>query len=146
MRCNHWAVAALLLACTAIAVPYLATHGLLLLAFALQRGFSLVCHQHPDRCFWIFGAPVAVCARCLGIYLGAAIGFMLRTSRPLAFRLLLFAATLNALDVTTELIGLHGNWMVVRFVLGLGLGATAALLISSSVQLRDMPPAAAVTT
>jgi uncharacterized membrane protein len=104
----------------------------MLVAFALQRGFSLVCHQHPDRCFWLFGAPVAVCARCLGIYLGAAVSLLLHTSRQIALRLLIGAAALNALDAATELAGVHGNWLDVRFVLGLLLGSAGALLISSS--------------
>jgi len=32
--------------------------------------FSHVCHQIPERCFFIFGYPLTVCARCLGIYTG----------------------------------------------------------------------------
>lgn len=36
--------------------------------------FSPVCHQIPSRCFFIFGNPLAVCARCLGIYLGFLAG------------------------------------------------------------------------
>ncbi|HKD76997.1 MAG TPA: DUF2085 domain-containing protein, partial [Ktedonobacterales bacterium] len=58
----------LLLVLTVIAVPYLLTHGWPVVAIALHGGFALVCHQQPGRSFWIFGAPVAVCARCLGIY------------------------------------------------------------------------------
>jgi uncharacterized membrane protein len=82
----------------------------------------------------MFGAPIAVCARCLGIYLGATIGLLLRTSRRIAFRLLIAAAAFNFLDGAAELASLHGNWMATRFVLGLLLGAGAALLISSSMQ------------
>jgi len=36
--------------------------------------FSPVCHQAPDRCFLVLGHPLAVCARCLGIYLGCLVG------------------------------------------------------------------------
>jgi uncharacterized membrane protein len=103
------------------------------MAFALRRALALICHQRPERSFWLFGAPVAVCARCLGIYLGAARGLLLRTSRRIALQLLIAAVTLNILDGLTELTGLHGNWMMVRFVLGLALGASGALLISSSM-------------
>jgi uncharacterized membrane protein len=107
-----------------LAVPYFLTHHLGPVGVALQHGFALVCHQRTERCFWIFGAPVAVCARCLGIYVGAAIGLLTRTSRSLA---------INGFDAVTELAGLHGNWMGVRFGLGLMLGAVGALLISSSI-------------
>jgi uncharacterized membrane protein len=116
----------------AIAVPWLFAHRSFALALALERGFALICHQRPQRCFWIFGGAVAVCARCLGIYLGAASGLLFRTSRTLALRLLIVAAALNLLDAITELAGLHGNCLAVRFVFGLILGAAAALLISSA--------------
>jgi uncharacterized membrane protein len=132
VRWNGWALVPLALVASVIAVPYFLTHGFLPVAFALQRGFALVCHQRPERSFWIYGAPVAVCARCLGIYLGAALGWLLRTSRRIALRLLIVAAALNLLDVVTEFAGLHGNWMAVRFALGVALGAAGGLLISSA--------------
>ena len=130
---NAWALAPLALVAAVLAAPYFLTHGFFIIAFALHRGFALICHQRPERSFWIFGAPVAVCARCLGIYLGAAIGLLLRTSRRVAMNILIAAASMNALDVVTELAGLHGNWMAVRFVLGIALGAAFGLLISSAI-------------
>jgi len=39
--------------------------------------FSPVCHQIPSRSFHILGQPLAVCARCLGIYLGFLGGIVL---------------------------------------------------------------------
>src|SRR5262245_8646685 len=33
---------------------------------------SLVCHQRPERSVHLFGVQMPVCARCLGIYAGAA--------------------------------------------------------------------------
>ena len=132
LQTNAWALVPLALATAAVIAPYCFTHGLLYPAFALQHGFALVCHQRPDRCFWVFGAPVAVCARCLGIYLGAAAGLVMRTSRAVAIRLLLIAAALNLVDVVTEYAGLHGNWMIARFGLGMMLGVAGALLIAAS--------------
>jgi uncharacterized membrane protein len=123
--------------CAAMATPYLLTHGALI-GLALRRGFALVCHRRPERSFWLFGGSVAVCARCLGIYLGAAIGVLFRTTRRVAVRFLIAAAALNFLDAASELAGLHGNWLGVRFALGLALGASAALLISSSTSLSKI--------
>ena len=54
-------------------------------------------------------------------------------SRTIALRLLVAAAAVNLLDVSSELAGLHGNWLGVRFALGFVLGIGGALLISSSV-------------
>jgi hypothetical protein len=48
--------------------------------------------------------------------------------------LLIVAATLNLLDAVSELAGLYGNWLGVRFALGLALGVTGAIMISSSMQ------------
>jgi uncharacterized membrane protein len=107
-------------------------HGSVI-GLVLRQGFALVCHQRPERSFWIFGGSAAVCSRCLGIYVGAALGLLLRTTRTIAVRLLLAATALNVLDAATEFAGLHDNFLAVRFALGLVLGASGALLISSSV-------------
>ncbi len=36
--------------------------------------FSPLCHQIPSRSFIIYGFPLAVCSRCLGIYMGFFLG------------------------------------------------------------------------
>ena len=41
------------------------------------RFFSPVCHQISERSFFLFGYPLAVCTRCLGIYTGCLMGFIL---------------------------------------------------------------------
>ena len=138
-RWTWWTLVPLTFVAAVVAAPYFLTHGLLAMGLALERGFAIVCHQRPERSFWIFGAEMAVCSRCLGIYLGAAVGLLFRTSRRIALRLLIAAAAVNLLDTMTELAGLHGNWLAIRFVFGLLLGGTAALLISSSVSRAEIP-------
>ena len=44
------------------------------LATLLYAAGSFICHQRPERSFHIDAAQLPVCARCLGIYAGAAIG------------------------------------------------------------------------
>jgi uncharacterized membrane protein len=51
------------------AAPYLWSRGGRL-ALVFYACFSSVCHQIPERSFWVFGHPMAVCARCFGIYAG----------------------------------------------------------------------------
>ncbi len=128
---KRWPLLPLALAASACAVPWLMSH-LPALALALQRGFSLVCHQHADRSFAMFGGTVAICSRCLGIYLGASAGLLLRVPRQLAWRFLLTALAANLIDWTAELAGLHGNWMFTRFALGAALGLAGAMLAANS--------------
>lgn len=142
--CWQFSVLGAALACAAIAPPYMFRHGLATASYILRQGFALVCHQRPERSFFLLGAPVAVCTRCLGIYIGAAMGLLLRTSRSLALRLLVAATSLNALDALAENLGLHGNQPEVRFLLGLLLGIAGALLISSSISRSSEPQARAL--
>ncbi len=39
--------------------------------------FSLICHQIPERSFFLNGCQLPVCARCLGIYFGIFAGGLL---------------------------------------------------------------------
>ena len=140
LRWTWWTLVPLTLVAAVVAAPYFLTHGFLAIGLAVERGFAIVCHQRPERSFWISGGSMAVCSRCLGIYLGAAVGLLLRTSRRIALRLLIAAAALNLFDAMTELAGLHGNWLAIRFAFGLLLGSAAALLISSSVAATATSP------
>jgi uncharacterized membrane protein len=138
LRWSWWLSAPFALAFAALAVPWLRAQSPAL-ALALQRGFALVCHQNPGRSFVLFGAPVAVCARCLGIYFGAAVGLVINTSRRLAMRRLLVAVAFNLADWIAELAGLHGNWTLARCALGLALGASAAMLVIASDDEAKIP-------
>lgn len=42
-------------------------------AFVVYSFGSAICHQRPERSFQLFTAPLPVCARCTGLYLGAAV-------------------------------------------------------------------------
>jgi uncharacterized membrane protein len=126
-----------LLAGAAISAPYLALGGYGTFTFLIFLFFSPVCHQDPERSFWIFGAPVAVCARCLGIYLGAAAGAWIPAPRRMLLSGLGLFAALNLADVLTEAAAWHGNWKLTRFLLGALLGLAAGSLVAYSMQ-RDV--------
>jgi predicted membrane protein DUF2085 len=124
-------VIAMSLAAAAVAAPLLARDHLLA-AYFLRRCFALVCHQDPARSFWIAGAPLAICVRCLGIYLGVSAGAFLRTSRGFALQLCAIAAALNIFDVLAEAATLHGNLPLPRFLLGLAAGLVRGALLRAS--------------
>ena len=54
------------------------------------------CHQRPDRCFELGGYYVGVCARCIGIYFGIVVGFLLLRWRSHFARLVVCASALLA--------------------------------------------------
>ncbi len=121
-----------ILAAMALAAPMLwRDHALA--AWAITQFFAFTCHQDPARSFWLAGAPVAVCARCLGIYLGAAAGAWFTMSRRSALFILMTAAAVNALDLVAEAAQLHGNWPGLRFTLGLALGVAISALVISAI-------------
>jgi uncharacterized membrane protein len=69
-------LAAILWTALALLAP-LATAGQWALAPMFYALFEPICHQSPERCFFFMGEPLAVCARCLGLYSGFWLGLVL---------------------------------------------------------------------
>lgn len=110
--------------------PWLAAKGSAEAARAVYAIFSPVCHQLPGRCFALFGRPMAVCVRCLGIYAGFAAGTLLypliRGFRPAALpsaRVFGLAILPMALDGLGGVLGLWRSPIGVRAATGLVWGA-----------------------
>lgn len=104
---------------------------------------SLVCHQRPERSFHLGQAQVPVCARCYGIYLGAAFGALcvltftsafksmaLRRTRAEMRNVLLVSAAPTAITWTSEFAGLWAPSNVTRFIAALPLGIAVALTVN----------------
>jgi uncharacterized membrane protein len=108
-------------------------------AASLYATGARICHQRPERCFWIHGRPMPVCARCAGLYAGAAF------AAPLALvwaaqlsgrraRLIAAAAALPTLVTwTLEMAGLAHPSNTVRLIAGLPLGFAVAWLVLSTM-------------
>jgi uncharacterized membrane protein len=99
---------------------------------------SMVCHQLPARSFQLWSMQMPVCARCTGIYLGAALAAtiaglcdharVLRHARSL----LIAAATPTALTLVFEwTTGVPpANW--IRAAAGAPLGVVVAIVVVSA--------------
>jgi len=62
--------------------------------------FFMMCHQLPERSFFLFGMQFPVCARCVGTYLGSTLGGMLALS-PLGARMPKLLSSKKMLAVMT---------------------------------------------
>ena len=102
----------------------------------LYRSFSYVCHQNPDRSFFVAGHPFAVCSRCTGLYAGFAFATLLyplvrslrRTEAPPRKWLFIAAAPL-AIDLTVNFLGIWENTHSSRFITGALLGAVSVFYV-----------------
>ena len=122
---------------TAPALPVPAGAGLYLVG-------SLICHQLPERSFHLDGYQLPVCARCLGIYAGAAVvacvGCVRWCRAPLARwgaarlrRMAIASALPTVVTVAAEWTGVWAASNVTRAIAGVSLGAGAALVVVGAV-------------
>jgi uncharacterized membrane protein len=111
------------------------------LAGALYALGSRICHQRPERSFHLLAAQLPVCARCLGIYAGAAAGSLLATSARirssasrLSPRMLLLGGSIpTALTLVLEWSGAWGATNLARAAAGLPLGFVIVLVVAQGV-------------
>ncbi len=99
-------------------------------AALFYAAFAPVCHQRPERSFFASGYPLAVCGRCLGIYLGFLAGVLVfpwlgrRFGGRVPPARLLIALTLPiGFDAAGNLLGLWASGNAVRLATGFVWGA-----------------------
>ena len=91
---------------------------------------AAICHQRPERSFAVDARPLAVCARCFGLYLSGAAGavgaWMAARSLPQHTRLLLVVTAIPTLaTIPIEWLGLSPLSNGIRAAAALPLGAAA---------------------
>jgi uncharacterized membrane protein len=116
--------------------PWLEANGHSTIAAVVYAAFSGICHQRPDRSFFLCGHPLAVCARCFGVYAGGLVGFLIY---PLVRRLndktlpwrgwIVIAGLPMIIDAISGLLGLFPNTFLSRFVTGALAGSVIAFYL-----------------
>src|SRR6266545_1431564 len=103
---------------------------------AIYRAFSYVCHQIPERSFFIAEHQFAVCARCTGLYAGFTIATvvypMVRSLTQIEAphrKWLFLAAAPLAFDFALGFFGVWNNTHFSRFATGALLGAVAVFYV-----------------
>ena len=134
-----------------VMVPYLLAHetgGRVVLtasAGAYLAG-SVICHQRPDRSFRLWGVQMPVCARCAGLYLGAAVGALLagvprrggRGTAHTASRAIRMMVLGAAIPTAATWLGEAVGWLPfadgVRAAAAVPLGAAVAWVVSLAIR------------
>ena len=128
--------------------PHATPIGAALVIAAYAIG-GVICHQLPERSYHLWTAQMPVCARCAGIYCGAAMAAIFLSAAPLKrrptsigdarhVRVILLAAALPTLatlvyEWTTGHMPAHS----IRAAAGAPLGATVAWMALRSMPRRD---------
>jgi uncharacterized membrane protein len=132
MKAAWWTLGALLMGWAA---------ALFLAPEALSPFCAFICHQRPERSFHLGSVQMPVCARCTGLYVGAALALPLATvigsglASDRARKVFLIAALPTALSWTLEFAGIAAFSNVARFIAAVPLGLVAAWLVLGA--LRD---------
>lgn len=124
-----------------VGAPLAASGGQESAAFVIYQGLKVVCHQMPERAYWLAGHPLAVCARCFGIYAGFTVAVLLY---PLAARgwrrataftatprreWLILALAPTTIDFALGITGVWANTHSSRALTGAWLGAWMAFYV-----------------
>jgi uncharacterized membrane protein len=121
----------------------------LFFAFVYAAG-SVICHQLPERSFFLDGRQLPVCARCTGLYLSAAAGFLgwciwkategwprFALSPRLALAIVIGAALPTALSYFTGIAGIWDGSNLTRALLAVPLGLSAGAVVAT-VATKDL--------
>ena len=103
--------------------------------------FSGICHQQPDRCFLLKGLPMAVCARCFGLYAGFIPGLLASAYIPRFRNLMLGHPRLLILFVLPMLIDLllpNTHWS--RFITGMAASFPVAVFVHQAIDQIHLKP------
>jgi len=101
--------------------------------------FRFLCHGKPERCFYLWGTPMPICARCTAIYGGAVIALLLFPLLPhvtefTARWTMYVLATPMAIDGLTQLTTLRESTNSLRLVTGFLAGSAFVFWALTAVE------------
>ena len=123
-----------------VVAPVAAANGHNTTARGIYGAFAVLCHQIPERSYFIDGHQFAVCARCTGVYGGFTlmlllyplIGSLKNTVTPPRSWLFLAAIPL-AIDVGVNVAGFWQNTHTSRLLTGALLGGAAVFYVMPGI-------------
>ena len=133
-----------------VVAPVAAASGYSTVARGIYGAFAMLCHQFPERSYFIDGHQFAVCARCTGVYGGFTlmlllyplIGSLKNTVTPPRSWLILATIPL-VIDVGVNFLGVWQNTHTSRLLTGALLGGVAVFYVMPgiiSLAARSKPP------
>ncbi len=157
----YWLVSAVvvsLLVALVVVAPVAAASGYSQLAQGIYGAFATLCHQLPDRSYFIDDHQFAVCARCTGLYGGFAltlllyplVGSLRRTETP-PRSWLLFAAVPLVIDFSVTFFGFWENTHTSRALTGALLGGATVFYVMPGIvdlslrRMKTAPPRVSFT-
>ncbi len=135
---RHWLFAANLLTALYVGLPalapYLQYRGVNVPARIIHLVYSTVCHQIPERSFFIFGYKMAFCQRDTALYgaillAGIAYGLLRPRVKPLPLWAAILMAVPMAVDGTGQLFRLWESTWWSRTITGALLGVALVWLV-----------------
>jgi len=134
-----WAVSVatvMFLVVLVVVAPLAAAGGHGELAQVIYRAFGVLCHQRPERSYFIDGHKLAVCSRCTGLYAGFVFTLLLyplirslRTTTAPPRSWLLLAAVPLGIDFSLTFFGIWENTHTSRLLTGALLGSVAVFYV-----------------
>jgi uncharacterized membrane protein len=123
-----------------VVAPVAAASGNSTLARGIYGAFAMLCHQLPERSYFIDGHQFAVCARCTGVYGGFTLMLVLyplisslkNTVTPPRSWLILATIPL-AIDVSVNFLGVWQNTHTSRLLTGALLGGVAVFYVMPGI-------------
>ena len=123
-----------------VVAPVAAARGHSTLAQGIYGAFAMLCHQLPERSYFIDGHQFAVCSRCTGVYAGFTLTLLLyplirslRNTVTPSPKWLILAAVPLVIDVAVNFFDFWRNTHTSRLLTGAILGGVAVFYVMPGI-------------